>query len=124
MIYSRSSVIWGEDYNILDPEKVSTFIKLPYPQVLVLAKGKSAVFAILIELAWKHFEQKKNPVKYCGSKLSRYVRRQGLKILEREKWITVDQKCGKAPVVTLRWLKLTRADSVHQPGRNPHKTRA
>jgi hypothetical protein len=124
MIYSRSPVIWGEDYNPLDPDKVTAFVQLPYPQVLGLAKGQSAMFAVLMELAWKYFEQKKNPVKYNGSRLNRYVRMRGLEMLEREKWITMEQECGKAPVVTLKWLKLTRASSAPKPVRVPHKTRA
>jgi hypothetical protein len=112
MIYSRSPVFWGEDYDILDPEKVTTFVQLPYPQILRLAEGRSAVFAVLMELAWRHFEQKKNPVKYTNSRLNRYVRRRGLKVLESENWITMTQECGKAPLVTLRWLKRIRATSA------------
>jgi hypothetical protein len=130
MIYSRSPIIWGEDYDILDPAKVSTFVQLPYPQVLSLAESRSAIFAVLMELAWKYFEQKCNPIKYKGSRISRYARRRGLKILEREKWISVEQEQGKAPMVTLRWLKRTRAGSAHtnpggfrtKPGRVLHKT--
>jgi hypothetical protein len=112
MIYSRSPVFWGENFDILNSDKVNTFVKLPYPQVLRLATGRSAMFAVLIELTWKQFEQKKNPIKYNGSKLNRYVRMRGLDLLKRENWITVEQKRGKAPVVTLRWIKLTRADSA------------
>ena len=124
MIYSRSPVIWGEDYDILDPKKVSTFIKLPYPQIMTLAEGKTADLAVLFELVWLQFEQKCNPVKYKNSRLSRHVRRRGLKLLVREKWITVEQEQGKAPLVTLRWLKLTRAGTAPKPVRVPHKTRA
>jgi hypothetical protein len=124
MIYSRSPIFWGENYDILDPEKVSTFVRLPYPQIMTLVEGKAADLAVLFELAWLQFEQKCNPVKYKGSRLSRYVRRRGIKLLRREKWISVEQECGKAPLVTLRWLKPTRASTAHQPGLVPHKTRA
>jgi hypothetical protein len=116
MIYSRSSVFWGEDYDPLDPAKIKWKVLLPFPQVLRLFEGKSAVAAVLCELAWLHFEQHRNPVKYSGSRLSRYVRRRGLEVLEREKWITVKQEHGKAPLVTLRWIKPTRAESAQNPG--------
>ena len=129
-VYSRSPIIWGEDYDILDPDKVKWKVILPYPQIMTLAEGKCADLAVLFELAWLHFEQKCNPVKYKGSRLSRYVRVRGLKLLEREKWISVEQEQGKAPMVTLRWLKRTRAGSAHtnpggfrtKPGRVLHKT--
>jgi hypothetical protein len=104
MIYSRSSVIWGEDYDPLDPAKVTTFVKLPYPQVLGLAKGQSSALTVLIELAWLYFENHKNPVRFKGSRLHRNARKRGLEILEREKWINVKQERGKAPLVTLRWV--------------------
>ena len=123
MIYSRSPIFWGEDYNPLDPDKIKGKVMLPFPQVLRLFDGKSAVAAVLCELAWLHFEQRRNPVKYSGSRLSRYVRRRGLEVLESEKWISMEQERGKAPVVTLTWLKQTRgiphitgAESAQNPG--------
>jgi hypothetical protein len=118
-VYSRSPIIWGEDYDILDPDKVKWKVILPYPQIMTLAEGKCADLAVLFELAWLHFEQKCNPVKYKGSRLSRYVRVRGLKLLEREKWISVEQERGKAPLVTLRWLKPTRASTAQKPVRVP-----
>jgi hypothetical protein len=124
MIYSRSPIIWGKDYDPLDPAKISAFVQLPYPQVLSLAEGRSALFAVLTELVWRYFEQKKNPVRYSDSRLSRYVRRRGLEVLGSENWITVEQERGKAPLVTLRWLKRTRATSTPKPGLFPHQTRA
>jgi hypothetical protein len=124
MIYSRSPIFWGEDYNPLDPDKIKWKVMLPYPQVLRLFERKSTVAAVLCELVWLHFEQRRNPVRYSGSRLSRYVRRRGLQILKREKWIHVEQERGKAPVVTLLWLKPTRADPAQKPGRILHKTRA
>jgi hypothetical protein len=86
---------------------------LPFPQVLRLFEGKSTVATVLCELAWLHFKQHQNPVQYKGSRISRQVRRRGLKLLEQEKWISVEQKRGKAPVVTLLWLKPTCANSAH-----------
>jgi len=124
MIYSRSPIIWGEDYNPLDPDKTKGKVMLPFPQVLRLFDGKSAVAAVLCELAWLHFEQRRNPVKYSGSRLSRYVRRRGLEVLESEKWISTEQERGKAPVVTLTWLKTDPGGFRTKPGRIPHKTRA
>jgi hypothetical protein len=115
-VYSRSPVIWGEHYDPLDPDKIKGKVMLPFPQVLCLFDGKSAVAAVLCELAWLHFEQHRNPVKYSGSRLSRHVRRRGLEALESENWITVERECGKAPLVTLRWLKRTRAAFTPKPG--------
>jgi hypothetical protein len=122
-IYTRDPVFWGEDYDILDPENVSKFIKIPYPQIMTLAEGKTADLAVLFELVWLQFEQGCNPVKYKKSRLSRYVRMRGLKLLVRKRWITVKQEYGKAPVVTLRWLKTdlcecrtqTRASAAQNP---------
>jgi hypothetical protein len=124
MIYTRSPIFWGDDYNMLDPEKIKWKVILPYPQIMTLAEGKCADLAVLFELAWLHFEQKSNPVKYKGSRISRHVRRRGLKLLVRKKWISVEQEQGKAPVVTLLWIKPTRASTAHRPALVPRKTRA
>jgi hypothetical protein len=121
MIYSRSPAIWGEDFDILNPAKVTTFVKIPYPQVLRLAKGKNAVFGVLMELIWLQFKSGKNPVRYAGSRLDRHVRIRGLKRLKQENWILVVQERGKAPLVTLRWIKLTRAETLHDPCGNVTK---
>jgi hypothetical protein len=132
VIYSRSPAIWGEDFGILDPAKVTTFVKLPYPQVLRLAENtKDPALAVLSEVIWLQFKSGKNPFRYSGSRLNRYTRMRGLKILKQENWISVIQEQGKAPLVTLRWIKLTRVSPAQnpcvgrtEPVRVAHKTRA
>jgi len=128
MIRSRSSVIWGKDY---DPVLAKQdFIKMPFPLVMRLAENaKYPALAVLSELIRESFTTGKPTVKYSSDRLTRYVKRRGLAILEREGWITVDQKKGKAPLVSLRWLQ-TRAESAHhlggispQPGPNRPTTR-
>jgi hypothetical protein len=123
MIYSRSPIIWGEDY---DPVLAKQdFIKMPFPLVVRLAENaKYPALAVLSELIWESFTTGKNPVKYSSDRLTRYVKRRGLAILERERWITVDQRKGKAPLVTLRWLKTNLGRISPQPGPNRPTTRA
>jgi hypothetical protein len=121
MIRSRSSAIWGEDHDPVIAKQ--NFIKMPYPLVVRLAENaKYPALAVLSELIWESFTSGKNPIRYSSDRLTRYVKRRGLAILKREGWITVEQKRGKAPVVTLRWLKTNLGRISPQPGPNRTKT--
>jgi hypothetical protein len=110
-VCTRSSAIWGENFNILDPGKISTFVKLPYPQIMTLVAGQikgNAHLAVLFELVWLQFDQNRNPFEYKESRLNRYARMRGLKILQQEKWIKVAQERGKFPVITLLWIQASK----------------
>ena len=130
MISSRSPLIWGEEYDPVIAKQ--DFIKMPYPLIMGLAEVvQDPAVAVLSELIWQSFTTGKSCFRYSSARLDRYVKRRGLAILEREKWITVEQERGKAPLVSLRWMNQTRASGAQnpavqrtKPGRPAHKTRA